>query len=127
MSHTTKHKVAITDSECAVKALQRMGFSLNQIEVHDVAQSLLDYRRGTMSHKANIIIRKPNLKGNVNDFGIRIGEDGSEVYADGNYINPQRLEQCYGVEKALKDSEAMGYFATEEVFEDGRIRLRLTR
>jgi hypothetical protein len=104
-----------------------MGFTQSQIEIHDEAQELLNYSRSKMGLKANIIIRKQNLRGNVNDFGIRINETGSEVYADGNFIDPKRLEQCYGVEKALKDSEAQGYFSTEEVLPDGRIRLRLTR
>lgn len=127
MSHTTKYKVQITDMECAAKALQRMGFAESQIEVHETAQELLDYNRRKMNLKANIIIRKQNLQGNVNDFGIRVGEDGSDLYIDGGTINPKRLEQCYGVEKALKDADAMGYFATEEVLNDGRIRLRVSR
>jgi hypothetical protein len=127
MSHSTKYKINITDQECAVKALQRMGFTAQQIESHEEAQDLLSYSRSKMGIKANVIIRKQNLRGNVNDFGIRIGEDGGEVIADGNFIDPKRLEQCYGVEKTLKDSEAQGYFSTEEVLPDGRIRLRLTR
>jgi hypothetical protein len=127
MSHTAKYKVNFTDTECVVKALQRMGFSLNQIEVHDEAAELLNYTRSKMGLKANVIIRKPNLRGNVNDFGVRVGEDGGEIYADGNFVNPKTLEQTYGVEKALKDADAMGYFTTEEVFSDGRIRLRINQ
>lgn len=125
MSHSTKYKINITDQECAVKALQRMGFTAEQIESHEEAQDLLSYSRSKMGIKANVIIRKQNLRGNVNDFGIRIGADGGEVIADGSFIDPKRLEQCYGVEKALKDADAMGYFCTEEVFNDGRIRLRV--
>jgi len=128
MSHTTKYKLQIADQECAVKALQRMGFTAAQIESHEEASQLFDYSGRTMSGlKANVVIRRNHLNGAVNDFGIRIGEDGSEVFVDGRQIDTKRLEQCYGVEKALKDADAMGYFATEEIMEDGRIRLRVTR
>ena len=127
MSHTTKYKINITDQECAIKALQRMGFSLDQIESHEEAVDLNSYSGNKMNLKANVVIRKRNLRGNVNDFGIRISADGSDVYVDGNTVDTKRLEQCYGVEKALKDADAMGYFTTEEVFSDGRIRLRVSR
>jgi len=128
MSHTTKYQINITDMECAVKALQRMGYTTNQIEQHDEAQQLYDYSGRQMPGlKANVIVRKNSLKGAVNDFGIRIGDDGSDLYVDGNSVDRQRLEQCYGVEKALKDADAMGYFAMEEVQPDGRITLRLRR
>jgi hypothetical protein len=128
MSHTTKYKLQITDAECAQKALMRMGFKAAQIESHDEATQLFDYAGRTMPRlKANVVIRRNHLNGAVNDFGIRIGEDGSEVFVDGMQIDTKRLEQCYGVEKALKDADAMGYFATEEIMEDGRIRLRVTR
>lgn len=126
MSHTTRYKVQFTDVECVAKALQRMGFAEAQIQVHEEAQQLYDYAGRQMPGlKANVIIGHNNLQGAVNDFGVRINEDGSEVYVDGGQINPKRLEQCYGYEKALKDADAMGYFATEEVMEDGRLRLRV--
>ena len=128
MSHTTKYKLQITDAECAVKALQRMGFNPSVIENHEEQSQLYDYGGRVMSGlKANVVIRRNHLQGTVNDFGIRIGEDGSEVYVDGRTVDTKRLEQCYGVEKALKDADAMGYFTTEEVMSDGRIRLRVTR
>ena len=127
MSHTTKYTVQITDAECAIKALQRMGFNATQIESHEEATELYSYSGSRMGLKANVVVRRKHLRGAVNEFGIRINEDGGEILADGMQVDPKRLEQCYGVEKALKDSEAHGYFATEEVMEDGRIRLRLRR
>lgn len=127
MSHTTKYNVQITDAECALKALQRMGFAETQIENHEDAVDLFDYGGRKMNLKANVVVRRQHLSGAVNDFGIRIGEDGGEILADGRQIDPERLMQYYGVEKSLKDADAMGYFTSEEVMEDGRIRLRLRR
>jgi len=127
MSHTTKYNVQITDAECAIKALQRMGFRDTQIEEHENGAELFDYGGRKMNLKANVIVRRNNLSGAVNDFGIRIGEDGGEILADGKQIDPERLMQYYGVEKGLKEADAMGYFTSEEVMEDGRIRLRMRR
>lgn len=127
MSHTTKYNVEITDADCAIKALQRMGYLPTQIENHEEATELYSYSGSRMGLKANVVVRRNNLRGAVNDFGIRIGEDGSEILADGMQIDPKRLMQYYGVEKGLKEADAMGYFTSEEVMEDGRIRLRMRR
>ena len=127
MSHTTKYKVAITDKECAVAALKRMGWTDSRVEIHDEAQELLDYAGRRMGLFANVIVRCKNLSGDVNDFGIAVGEEDGEVFADGKQIDQERLVQFYGAEKALKEANARGYFTAEEVLDDGTIRLRLRR
>ena len=126
MSHTMKIKTQVYDAECAELALRKMGY--NTIEVHQVAQHLYNYMGNKLNNKAHVIVRRNQFGGSVNDFGIEVGIEGeteSFIHIDGRQLDVNKFNQLYGVEVALKDANMRGYFTSEEVMQDGRIRLRI--
>lgn len=130
MSHYVKIKTAITDRDCLLKGLKRMGFKDNQIETHDEATNLYGYQGDKREDKANVIIRRKNVGASSNDIGFTREEDGSyraiiSEYDQGRYNDKwvNELNMYYGVEKAKTTFEENGWSWTESETQNKEIQL----
>lgn len=81
MSEYHQQRTQYKDRECLVEALMAQGY--NEVEVHDVAQSLYDYQ-GRLTHyldpggdKGNVIVRRHVIGGAANDLAFRKNVDGT--------------------------------------------------
>jgi len=93
VSHYVQLLSAYTDKTRCVEALVATGVPREHIEVHEVAQPLIDYRgnpthyryqdandaRFKLGDKAHIIIRRRNVGGAANDVGIYVDPEGKSV------------------------------------------------
>ena len=62
MSHLDEFQTEMTDQEALIKALCRMSFTRDQIEIHERAQAIIGYH-GTDDHKVgHIVIRKQHSR-----------------------------------------------------------------
>ena len=78
MSHFSKVVTKIKDKDSLVDALVAMGFSKDEIEVHDKPVKLNGYEaRLGNHHEAEIVIRKKSLGKSYNDIGFRLKKDGT--------------------------------------------------
>jgi len=77
MSRYCTVKTEFMDRDSLVKALMETGnWSLDQIEVHDIAQNLIGYQGDTRPQTANVIIRRANIGRSSNDIGFSLNSDG---------------------------------------------------
>jgi len=65
MSAYTNQVTKFKDEACLVKALADNGYT--QVEVHEQAQTLIDYHGKPRPQKANVIIRRIFIGGPSND------------------------------------------------------------
>jgi hypothetical protein len=83
MSHYAVVEVQYTDKAMLVEALVKAGFRRDQIEVHDVPQTLKNYKntptrvgesdpRFAQGDKAHVIIRQKHIGRLCNDYGIYV-------------------------------------------------------
>ena len=143
MSHLNEFETEMDDQEALLRALCRVGFTRDQIEVHDRACSMVGYH-GTEDNKVgHIIIRKNNSRipsdigwekkdetyvAHVDNFDYtnpawigRGGGPGAPIYNDRWHIN---LLNFYNLEKAKLGYEAKGLTCIETKDEKGRLQLR---
>jgi hypothetical protein len=67
MSAYHSQKTSYKDRDCLVAALKAQGY--HDVEVHDVAQSLIGYHADMRNQKANVIVRRSNVGSASNDLG----------------------------------------------------------
>jgi len=127
MSHLNTFKTDITDRDCLVKALCRMGFTRNQIEVNDKAENLRGYH-GFEGQKAHVIIRQPHSQIRSDVGWEKQGEtfvghvDGYwGIYDDKWNVT---LMDNYITEKKKAELEAKGLTVVETRDAMNRIQLR---
>lgn len=141
MSHISKVSTQLKDKESLIAALQDMGFTAEQIELHDTPVSLKGY--GTGGSKGNIIIRKKHLANSYNDIGFVKKEDGTyeALISDPNMRNSaasrnshtegiknfgndwmNKLNQRYSYQNIKKVAALNGY-AISERFVDGKLHI----
>lgn len=131
MSEYHSVKTAFKDPEALVESLKevRVGVDNIEVEVHDTAQPLLDFRGHQTKYlmqdgdRANIIVRRKYVKGMSNDLGFYRNEDGSYTaliseYDSGVGCTPEwmiSLKKVYGEKVLLKTAKKMGlkYLGTE--------------
>ena len=82
MSEYRKSETNFTDLDCLVESLVAMGYKKEHIEVHEVAQQLIDFQ-GRPTHyldkngdRAHVIVRRKHVGGAANDLGFHRGVDG---------------------------------------------------
>lgn len=129
MSHFTKVKTSIRDLDCLLEALKAMGYDSGVIEQGNI--TIQDYYGA--KQKANVVIRKANLKGSMgrfSDMGFVRNEDGTyEMIADGFYPDDlhkwtNELTQNYALNVVIKTTGYQGYMPVEQQkMQDGSIRL----
>ena len=130
MSHYTKLVTKIKNRANLVKALQKLGFREDQIEVHDEAQNLYGYQGNKREQKANVIIRRKNVGQASNDLGFVLQEDGTYGAIisdfDSHRYNErwrQDLDQKYAIEQAKDAFTQEGWSFTETIDKQGQVQL----
>lgn len=133
MSHFTRVRTKLRDTDTLVAALQAVGF--RQVEVHDQPQALHGYYTDGRSERAEVIIKRAHLDQANNDIGFARQPDGSfdaiiEDFDRRRYDAAwlDELARSYSYAATLKYAESHGYeIATDEVQQDGSRRLTLRR
>lgn len=122
MSHYTEIETEFTDRDCLVKALTDLGYSAEQIEIHDEAKTLYGYHGDARAEKANVIIRRANVGSASNDVGwIKDPQTGRyrAVISDFdsrthfNHEKQADLKGRYSYHKTVKTLKQKGYRYTE--------------
>lgn len=77
MSEFVTCETKITSRKLLIEALIDIGWTREEIEVHDEAQHLYGYLGDRRKQKANVIIRRQHIGGSSNDIGFLKRPDGS--------------------------------------------------
>ena len=132
MSHLLDFETQVTSQEALIRALCRMGFTREQVEIHDKATRINGYH--TDENKVgNIIIRQSNTK-IPSDIGWELGKTGSYVehVDDYQYWNTDKhyntewkskLYTYYNVELSRMELDAKGIQYKESKDTKGRIQI----
>lgn len=130
MSHYNKIKTELKNKDSLLKALAKMGFGEDKVELHDQASCLYGYQGDARAQKANIIVRRKYVGSAANDLGWELQEDGTYAahisdYDRGRYGKKwqEDLEMHYGVEQAKNAFSAEGWSFQESVDNEGNIQL----
>lgn len=130
ISHYLEIKTKITNRSALVKALCRVGFKENQIEVHDKATNLYGFQGDKRAQKAHVIIRRKDVGAASNDIGFEQKEDGTyeaiiSQYDKGKYNQKwlDKVSTYHGVENAKEAFEMHGWDYTESIDDQGRTQL----
>ena len=136
MSHLAQYQTEYTNQEALVRALVRLGFQLEHIEVHEKPKILNDYHN-TNNILANVIIRKAHsgipsdvgweLKDGVfidhtDDYDYRRGSWRATRIYDADF--QVKLKVAYNIEVHKLILEQKGRIPIECKLPDGRIQIR---
>ncbi len=135
MSHYCEIETTFNDQQALIEALTSVqgGWELNQIEIHQVPQSLFGYRGDERKEKANIIIRRKHVSPSANDVGFALQDDGSykaiiSDYDQTSRCNPAfmaRLKTEYSCIAVERQARQRGTTVTRVPHADGRITLQV--
>jgi len=130
LSHYNSLKTKIKNRDSLVKALCKMGFSQDQIEVHDEATNLYGYQGDMRKQKADVIIRKKYVGQASNDLGFKKTKTGEYEAIISNYDRKRynnkwqgKLEMHYGIEQSKKAFTANGWTYKETTNSQGKLQL----
>jgi hypothetical protein len=76
MSAYQSQNTLFKDEECLIKALTENGFTREQIEVHEIPQTLIDYHGQIRPQRGTIIIRRKYVGKLANDIGFDKNAEG---------------------------------------------------
>jgi hypothetical protein len=143
VSHFTHIAMEFKDQTSLVEALIEMGFTREQIEVHEKATNLFGYQGDKRTDLANIIIRRKYVGSASNDIGFVKGANGSftAIISDfdrGSEIGGEsrgkygtawqnRLKQTYGARHSERLLTSRGYKVTRNKQPNGAIKLVAVR
>lgn len=147
MSHYTKVKTKLRNQAALVKALMDMGFTKEQIQVHEQAVNLEGYAGDKRKDTAEIVIPRRAVGGAANDIGFKLQEDGTygaiiSQYDRGNRAADQKsqyaegcngysekwlkkLNQRYAYHNLKEEMTDLGFFIESEREEKGQIFLEV--
>jgi hypothetical protein len=133
LSHFTRIRTQLRDTEVLVSALRAVGHS--QVEVHTEPQTLYGYLGDDRPEKAEVVIRRKHIGSASNDIGFARRQDGSFEAIISDYDRSRygadwlaKLTHSYSHAATLRYAEAHGYeVATDELAKDGTRRLTLRR
>ena len=81
MSQYVDIQVEVKSLKAAVEALKAMGFTQEQIQVSEPGGlPLIDYTGEIRRQDLNLRVSREHVGRMCNDFGVRIAEDGSQVF-----------------------------------------------
>lgn len=111
MSHFTKLKSKLTNEAALVEALKDLGFTTEQIEIHEKPAQLEGYDGRMRNEKANVVIRRKHVGSSMNDMGFLKQKDGTyeAIISDynagwGNAGKKNELtKKCKGYDKRWMD------------------------
>lgn len=91
----------MTDEECLLQALEDVGFTSEQIELHANPTPLIGYQGDRRTQKADIVIRRQHVGTASNDIGFLATPTGYQAFVSG-YDSPRygtswlsKLGECY--------------------------------
>ena len=135
MSHYCQIETQFNDQQALIEALTSIkgGWKLDQIEIHQIPQSLYGYQGDEREEKANIIIRRKHISPSANDVGFALQDDGSYKAIISEYDRRTRCNDafvgrlkteyaCVAVEKQAKQR---GKTVTRVPQKDGRVILKI--
>jgi hypothetical protein len=130
MSHYTVLKTELRNKKNILKALSKLGYTEDKVEVHETAQNLYGYQGDKREQTAEIIIRRKYVGGAANDIGFKLQKDGTyqaEISEYDSYRHNKKwmqdLEMHYGIEQTKDVLTSNGYSWTETVDKDNNIQL----
>jgi hypothetical protein len=130
ISHYNRIKTELKNKDSLLKALAKMGYGQEKVELHDQASALYGYQGDTRPQKANIIVRRKYVGSCANDIGWELQDDGTYAAHISDYDRGRHgkkwqedLEMHYGIEqaKAAFSSEGWSYQESEDA--EGNIQL----
>lgn len=137
MSHFTIVKLALTDRDALIEALEAMGYR-GKIEVHEGPAALIGYdglprQLNDQTVTAEVVIRRKHLWSAANDIGFARQPDGSYLAYISEYDRqvqphwPTRLLQEFGAAKAAKELRRKGWKVEITRQPGGHIRVQGVR
>lgn len=130
MSRYCSVKTEFTDQDALVAALIEMGWTQDQIEVHEAAEHLFGYQGDQRNEMAHIIIRRHNVGRASNDVGFFRKSDGTysaiiSDYDKGKLNNAWmgKLRGEYAVSRVRQ--QVRGRTITRERLPNGRQLVRI--
>lgn len=141
MSAFVKTELDIDDQAHLIGALKDLGWTDDQIEVHEDAVPLVGYHGDKRAQKAHVIVRRKHIGGSSNDVGFErvdgkfiahVSEyDRNSAWASRNGCKNMahwegRLKQLYGVRRAEAVAKKQGFKVTKTQ-EKGKVQLVLQR
>lgn len=133
MSHFTRIRTQLRDTEVLVEALHAVGH--RHVEVHDEPRTLYGFQGDARQERAEVIIRRAHIGSASNDIGFARRPDGSYEAIISDYDRRRydeawlaKLTHSYGHAATLRYAATHGYeVATDELRQDGTRRLTLRR
>ena len=133
LSHFTRIRTQLRDTEVLVAALHEMGHA--HIEVHAEPQTLYGFQGDARPERAEVVIRRVHVGAASNDIGFARREDGSYEAIISDYDRRSynaawlaKLTHAYGHSATLSYAATHGYeVAADELRQDGTRRLTLRR
>lgn len=140
MSHYNKIKTKLKCKASLVKALAKMGFDKEKIQVHDTAVHLEGWHGEQRPETAEIVLPRKHVGGAANDIGFKKQADGTfeAIISDneggrnqghGRYGQDwqNKLSKHYSVEQSKNAFTANGWSYQEKTDPKGRVQLVGTR
>lgn len=140
MSQYVECQTEIRNLAALCRALQEMGWAVDEIEVHDHPAALYGYRSDERPEHAEVIIRRQYVGEMSNDIGFRRQADGCYAAIVSEYDQRQRgrhgpydqawlgrLTQAYAAHLITAQYQQKGLRVTRTQREDGVVRLLVQR
>ncbi len=133
MSHYVECRPHFKDRQALVDALLAVGFSREQIELHDEAVPLFGYRGDQREQRAHVVIRRQHVGPAANDVGWERLPDGTyrawiSEY-DGRHrfdaAMQNRLKQEYAYAAVARQQRSMGRTLERRMLPSGEIEVTI--
>jgi len=136
MSHYVQCQTQLRDLHGLLAALQEMGWTREEIEVHEVPAPLYGYQGDIRPERAEVVIRRQHVGHASNDIGFARQADGTYTAIISEYDQRTRgrhgpydrawlgkLTQAYATHLLTAQYQRKGWQVHREQREDGTIRL----
>ena len=133
MSHYVECRPHFKDRQALVDALLAVGFTREQIELHQEAAPLYGYRGDQRAQRAHVIIRRQHVGPAANDVGWERLPDGTyrawiSEY-DGRHrfdeAMQNRLKQEYACAAVARQQQALGRTVERRLLPTGEIEVTI--
>jgi len=96
MSRYCDVQTEFTDLNALLAALAELGFTEDQVEVHEAAEHLVGYQGDTRKEMAHVIIRRRHIGRASNDVGFFRKDDGTYAAIISDYDRGRFSERWVG-------------------------------
>ncbi len=133
MSHYVECRPMFKDRRALVDALLAVGFSREQIELHDEAVPLFGYRGDQREQRAHVVIRRQHVGPAANDVGWERLPDGTyrawiSEY-DGRHrfdtAMQNRIKQEYAYAAVARQQQALARTVERRMLSTGEIEVTI--